>query len=77
MRELVTDDEARSWITEWRERWNAETDGSWAITAATGQVLGQTALRGVSLEFGRGQMLSELLHTDGWHDLHVHAFLAG
>jgi [ribosomal protein S5]-alanine N-acetyltransferase len=137
MRELVSDDEARSWITGWRERWNAETDGSWAITAATGQVLGQTALRDVSLEFGRGQitywvlpdfrgegvatravsrvrgwaiddlglhrleihhseanppscrvaekagfalegtMLSELLHTDGWHDMHVHVSLAG
>jgi [ribosomal protein S5]-alanine N-acetyltransferase len=138
MRELATDDEADSWITGWRERWNAETDGSWAITVvATGQVLGQTALRGVSLEFGHGQitywvlpafrgegvatravsavggwaiddlglhrleihhsaanalscrvaekagfalegtMLSALLHTDGWHDMHVHALLAG
>jgi RimJ/RimL family protein N-acetyltransferase len=57
MRELVSDDEAYSWITGWRNRWNAETDGSWAITTATtGQVLGQTALRGVNLEFGQGQI---------------------
>jgi hypothetical protein len=57
MRELVSDDEAYSWIVGWRERWNAETDGSWAITTAT--------------------TLSALLHTDGWHDMHVHALVAG
>jgi RimJ/RimL family protein N-acetyltransferase len=138
MRELVSDDEAHSWIAGWRERWNAETDGSWAITSATtGQVLGQAALRDVNLEFGHGQitywvlpdfrgegvatravshiggwatrdlglhrleihhsaanasscrvaekagfaleatMLSALLHTDGWHDMHVHTLVAG
>lgn len=24
-----------------------------------------------------GTMLSALIHTDGWHDMHVHALLAG
>ncbi len=138
MRELPTVDDARSWISGWRKRWNAETDGSWAVTsAASGDLLGQVALRTVNLEFGYGQvtywvlpdfrgegvatraaaevarwalhdlglhrlviqhsvanvsscrvaeqagfalegtMRSGLLHADGWHDMHLHALVAG
>ncbi|MEO8422356.1 MAG: GNAT family N-acetyltransferase [Actinomycetota bacterium] len=57
MRELVTEVEAASWIAAWRERWNAETDGSWAITStSSGDLLGQVALRTVNLEFGYAQI---------------------
>jgi RimJ/RimL family protein N-acetyltransferase len=138
MRELLSVDEARAWIASWRERWDAETDGSWAVVAAaSGDLLGQVALRMVSLEFGQGQvtywvlpgfrgegvatravtevsrwalsdlgihrlviehsvanasscrvaekagfalegtMRSGLLHADGWHDMHLHALVAG
>jgi RimJ/RimL family protein N-acetyltransferase len=134
MRELVGEDEARTWIASWRDRWNAETDGGWAVTdTGTGELLGQVALRTVELEYGQGQitywmlpihrgrgvapraarevsrwalddlglhrlivqhaasneascrvaekagfvlegtMRSQLLHADGWHDMHLHA----
>jgi RimJ/RimL family protein N-acetyltransferase len=56
MRELTTEEEARSWIAGWGERWSAETDGSWAITAARDDLVGQVALRDISLEFGYGQI---------------------
>ena len=57
MRELAAEEEARSWIAAWSERWSAETDGSWAITTAgTDDLVGQIALRSVSLEFGQGQI---------------------
>lgn len=57
MREVATEEEARSWIAAWRERWSAETDGSWAIAAVgTDEVVGQVALRTVGLEVGYGQI---------------------
>lgn len=57
MRELATEEDASSWIASWRERWSAETDGSWAIVAAsTNDLVGQVALRMISLEFGYGQI---------------------
>jgi [ribosomal protein S5]-alanine N-acetyltransferase len=57
MRELADEDEARTWIANWRERWDAETDGSWAVTdTETDDLLGQVALRTVDLEFGQGQI---------------------
>jgi ribosomal-protein-alanine N-acetyltransferase len=56
MRELVTEEDADSWIAGWRERWAAETDGSWAIVAGDDRLVGQIALRTVNLEFGDGQI---------------------
>jgi ribosomal-protein-alanine N-acetyltransferase len=138
IRELATEDEARSWIASWPGRWDAETDGSWAVAEpGTGVPMGQIALRMVNLEFGQGHitywvlprfrghgvasravaglarwatedlglhrlviqhsvanpascrvaersgftlegtMRSELLHADGWHDMHLDALVAG
>lgn len=57
MRELATEEEAHSWIASWSEQWSAETDGSWAIAATdTHDLVGQVALRDISLEFGCGQI---------------------
>jgi RimJ/RimL family protein N-acetyltransferase len=64
MRELVDQDEARTWIASWRDRWHAETDGGWAVTdSETGDLLGQVALRMVELEFGQGQITYWVLPT--------------
>jgi [ribosomal protein S5]-alanine N-acetyltransferase len=57
MRELVSVEEAETWIASWFDRWNAETDAGWAVVASdTGQLRGQVALRSVNLEFGHGQI---------------------
>jgi RimJ/RimL family protein N-acetyltransferase len=57
MRGLATEDEASEWIASWISRWDAETDGSWAVTNSdSGDLLGQVALRSLNLEFGYGQI---------------------
>ena len=57
MRELASEGEATEWIASWTARWDAETDASWVVTdPASDDVLGQVALRSVSLEFGAGQI---------------------
>jgi RimJ/RimL family protein N-acetyltransferase len=57
MRRLDTEDEALAWIASWSDRWNAETDGGWAVVdAETDEPRGQVALRSVNLEFGHGHI---------------------
>jgi RimJ/RimL family protein N-acetyltransferase len=57
MRGMASEGDAAEWIASWTERWNDETDGSWAVTdAASSDLLGQVALRSVNLEFGFGQI---------------------
>ena len=57
MRGMTSEDDAAEWIASWTTRWDAETDGSWAVTDATsGDLVGQVALRSVNLEFGYGQI---------------------
>ncbi len=55
-REFATDDEALAWIREFHARWEAETDGTWAIVATDGAHLGQIALRMITLEFGQAMI---------------------
>jgi RimJ/RimL family protein N-acetyltransferase len=56
-RELADEDEARAWMAAWSDRWRGETDAGWAITDTdSGEVLGQTGLRSVVLEFGAGHI---------------------
>jgi RimJ/RimL family protein N-acetyltransferase len=129
-------DEGAEWALQWRDRWAAERDASWAVTGADGRVVGQAGLRTIALwaaeaqisywvlpaERGAGvatratgavlgwavdelrlhrvfllhstqnavscrvaersgfpleaTLREYLLHTDGWHDTHVHARLA-
>jgi ribosomal-protein-alanine N-acetyltransferase len=57
MRGLASEGEAAEWIASWSGRWDAETDGSWAvINTRSGDLLGQIALRSLNLEFGHGQI---------------------
>lgn len=42
-------DEARAWIRSWRERWQAETDGGWAVVDGDGDLVGRVGLRMVEL----------------------------
>jgi RimJ/RimL family protein N-acetyltransferase len=49
-------EEAQAWVAQWQERWQAETDGCWAVTDGdTDEVLGRVALREISLPGGRAQ----------------------
>jgi ribosomal-protein-alanine N-acetyltransferase len=53
---LATIEEAQAWIARWQQRWQAETDGCWAVTDGdTDKVLGRVALREISLAGGRAQ----------------------
>jgi RimJ/RimL family protein N-acetyltransferase len=52
LRSFGSIEEAGAWIAQWAERWRAERDGCWAVTDATGAVLGRVALRGVRLPDG-------------------------
>jgi len=50
VRRMDSDDEARAWIAGWAERWDSETDASWAIADNhDDQPIGQVGLRTISL----------------------------
>ena len=138
VRRADSEDEARQWISEWRDGWTAEAQLNWALVDRTSDSLtGRISLKCVDLHDGsaeaaywmapawRGRGLcsqalttlcqwafrevgfqriglehsvanlascrvaekagfrvegirrSAALHADGWHDMHVHALLAG
>jgi ribosomal-protein-alanine N-acetyltransferase len=53
---LASVEEAQAWVAQWQERWQAETDGCWAVTDGdTDEVPGRLALRDISLPGGRAQ----------------------
>ena len=59
---MDTDAEALAWISSWSQRWEAETDASWALVRGrTDEVVGQVGLRTVFLEAGAAQMSYWLL----------------
>lgn len=50
VRRMDTDDEARAWLAGWAQRWDNETDASWAIVdRGSDRPVGQVGLRTVSL----------------------------
>lgn len=50
------EDEARRWIEIWGERWQAETDASWAVVDdGNGELLGRVALRRIDLQNGEAE----------------------
>lgn len=54
----VVDDEneARRWIESWGQRWQSETDASWAVVdEGSGEVLGRVALRRIDLHNGQAE----------------------
>jgi RimJ/RimL family protein N-acetyltransferase len=49
--------EAASWIADWRARWAAEADASWAIIEpGSDEASGYVAIRAISLDSGYGQI---------------------
>jgi RimJ/RimL family protein N-acetyltransferase len=134
VRRIDSDAEARGWISGWSQRWDHETDASWAIVRDD-DAIGQVGLRTIKLFAadaqmsywvlsdargagvaaratralarwvfdtlrlqrlslmhstenpascrvalsagfpGEGIMRGYMLHTDGWHDTHVHGRL--
>jgi RimJ/RimL family protein N-acetyltransferase len=57
LRRMDSDAEAHEWVTAWGKRWDAETDGSWAIAdARDDQAIGQIGLRTVVLAEGQAQL---------------------
>ena len=50
------EDEALKWIESWGQRWQAETDASWAVVdEGTGALLGRVALRRIDLVNGEAE----------------------
>ena len=46
-------DEALAWLSAWEERWDAETDASWAIVTEPDEpARGYVGLRAINLDFG-------------------------
>ena len=56
MRSIESVEEASDWIDAWRERWQAESNASWALVGDDGRVRGQIALRGVNLGMGASEV---------------------
>jgi RimJ/RimL family protein N-acetyltransferase len=57
VRRIDSDDEARTWIAGWAERWADETDASWAIVdERADQPVGQVGLRTVLLAEASAQL---------------------
>jgi RimJ/RimL family protein N-acetyltransferase len=50
------ENEAQAWIANWTERWERETDASWAVVdAPSGTLVGRVALRRIDLAGGEGE----------------------
>jgi len=50
VRRIDGEDEARTWIADWEQRWAAETAASWAVVdARDDRAVGQVGLRTISL----------------------------
>lgn len=61
-RRMDTEVEALAWVASWSQRWEADTDVSWALArVGSDEVVGQVGLRTVSLEAAAAQMSYWLL----------------
>jgi RimJ/RimL family protein N-acetyltransferase len=55
-RRMDSEDEARTWLAQWPQRWEQETDASWAIARSdTGDALGQVGFRAIRLDQAQAQ----------------------
>ncbi len=71
-RRMDTEVEALAWVASWSQRWEAETDVSWALArVGTDEVVGQVGLRTVLLEAAAAQMSYWLLPKARGHGLAV------
>lgn len=70
MRRMGTEAEALAWIASWSQRWEAETDVSWALVrTGSDEVVGQVGLRTVFLEAAAAQMSYWVLPEARGHGL--------
>ena len=61
-RRMDTEAEALAWTASWAQRWEAETDASWAVVSVRADdVLGQVGLRTIFLEAAAAQVSYWLL----------------
>jgi RimJ/RimL family protein N-acetyltransferase len=76
LRRADSDAEAEEWISGWRDtRRPASTGCSWCTPCTTRPPAPRVGEKtGFLLE---GTRRSALRHADGWHDMHLHAHVAG
>ena len=66
----------REWFDRYRQDWEQEKGGHWAVARDSGEVLGRIALGKVATKSGyllEGTKRSAGVHDDGRHDMHLHA----
>jgi RimJ/RimL family protein N-acetyltransferase len=57
VRRIDSDDEALEWVAQWSQRWDQETDASWAVARAdTDEAVGQIGFRAIRLDEARAQL---------------------
>jgi ribosomal-protein-alanine N-acetyltransferase len=61
MRSIDSIVEAEEWIAAWAQRWEAETDASWAVTDQSGTAVGYVALRSLFLPAAQAEVAYWLL----------------
>lgn len=55
VRNILTAEQARTWMGRWAAAWQAETDACWAVTRA-GVVVARVAVRKIDLAGGAGEL---------------------
>lgn len=61
MRSIDNIAEAEEWVAAWAQRWEAETDASWAVTDQNGSAVGYVALRSLFLPAAQAEVAYWLL----------------
>jgi ribosomal-protein-alanine N-acetyltransferase len=61
MRSIDNVEEAGEWIDGWAQRWEAETDASWAVTHRSDSAVGYVALRSLFLPAAQAEVAYWLL----------------
>jgi len=57
VRRIDSEGEAREWVAQWPQRWEQETDASWAIVRAdTDTAVGQIGFRAIRFDEARAQI---------------------
>ena len=73
MRSIDSIVEAEEWVAAWAQRWEAETDASWAVTHPGGSAVGYVALRSLFLPAAQAEVAYWLLPEARGVGLAAHA----
>lgn len=73
MRSIDSIAEAEEWVAAWAQRWQAETDASWAVTDRSGGAVGYVALRSLFLPAAQAEVAYWLLPEARGVGLAAHA----